>query len=125
MEDLISLYQAIDELLYACQLWEIRVERDSDITPETLIYIDICEEDDEETFSLITSEELNSNFRNYFRKRLDKLNEEFEDLLALGVVDEDNEDDFLAFTPSPDEYKNWKLQVINYLAHKLVFRENK
>src|SRR4028118_2215394 len=125
MEDLISLYQAIDELLYACQLWEIRVERDSDITPETLIYINICEEDDEETFSLITSEELNSNFRNYFRKRLDKLNEEFEDLLALGVVDEDNEDDFLAFTPSPDEYKNWKLQVINYLAHKLVFRENK
>ncbi len=108
----IPLYKALDECLAACQLWEVRLPRNTSITPETLVYIDVCEEDDDETISLITSEELNSNFRKYFCKPLDKLNEEFEDLLALGIADED---DFLAFTPSPDEYREWKLQVIEQL----------
>lgn len=119
-EEGIPLYKALDECLAACQLWEVRLPRNTSITPETLVFIDICDEDDEETISLVTSEELNSNYRKYFRKQLDKLNEEFEDLLALGVVDEDDEDDFLAFTPSPDEYRNWKLQVIDYLQKEVT-----
>lgn len=126
IEEGIPLYKALDECLAACQLWEIRIgrpllerlPRNTTITPETLVYIDVCEEEDEETISLITSEELNSNFKKYFRKQLDELNEEFEDLLDLGVVDEDDEDDFLAFTPSADEYRNWKLQVIKDLGDK-------
>jgi hypothetical protein len=117
IEEGTSLYQAIDDLLNSCQLWEIRVERYKDITPETLVYIDVCEEDDEETVSLITSEELDSNFRKYFSKQLEELNEEFDRKVSLGDIEEDD-DDFLDFTPTFDEYRSWKLQVIKYLGSK-------
>jgi len=119
-EGQIRLDKALDECLAACQLWEIRVERDKDITPETLVYIDVCEEDDEETISLITYQELSHNFTKYFRKQLDELNEEFERKLNLREIDEEDEDDFLDFTPTPDEYRRWKLQVIEYLQKEVT-----